>query len=164
MHVHLSLGSNLGDRMANLRAAVAALKEMDAIQVTAVSNCYETDPVGKVAQPSFLNLAVEIETDLEPLELLDTLQELERRLGREPSGRWGSRSIDLDIELWGARQVASERLTIPHQEFRRRAFVLAPLAEIAPGAVDPLSGKTVAELAQSPDAVGRVVQIGPLDH
>lgn len=156
MRVHLSLGSNLGDREANLRAAVAALAAMDGIAVVRASHCYETEPVGVREQPPFLNIALEVETAFEPLELLERIQELEHQLGRTSTFRWGPRSIDIDIVLWGARQVSTERLTIPHAEFRNRAFVLAPLTEIAPDAVDPVTGMTVAELAAQPGAHGRV--------
>lgn len=159
--VYLSLGSNLGDSMSSLGAAVRLLRGLDRVAVRAVSSVYKTEAVGKVDQPSFLNMAVEIETDLEPLELLEAVKETERQLGRLPGERWGPRPIDIDLVLWGDRIVESERLTIPHRAFRERAFVLVPLNEIASDAVDPVTGMTVAALAARPEAAGRVDIVEP---
>ncbi len=156
MRVWLSLGSNLGDRAGYLNAAVAALRDLESTRVRAVSHGYETEPVGKTGQPAFLNAAVEIETELAPLELLNAVQGIEARLGREPSERWGPRVIDIDLILCGQEVITTDRLVTPHPEFRKRNFVLAPLAEIAPEVMDPVSGKTVAELAVLPEAQGRV--------
>lgn len=164
MRVYLSLGSNEGCRRANLTAAIQALDAQDKVRVTARSRWYETEPVGKTDQPLFLNMAVEIETDLEPLELLHAIKAIEREGGRRPSDRWGPRPIDIDIVLWGDHVMDCEELTLPHKEFRRRAFVLVPLAEIAPETVDPVSGLTVAELAAQPEAQGTVVCYAELDH
>jgi 2-amino-4-hydroxy-6-hydroxymethyldihydropteridine diphosphokinase len=164
MRVQLSLGSNIGDRVGKLRAALEALDALEGVCVTRVSHSYETEPVGNTDQPAFLNLAAEIETALEPLELLNAVKEIERRLARTPSSRWGPRTIDIDVILWGNRVMDTERLTLPHKEFRKRAFVLAPLAEIASDAVDPVTGCTVRELASRPEAVGRVTRLDALDH
>jgi len=157
--VFLSLGSNVGDRARNLRAALEALDGSEGIRLRRVSGCYETEPIGVKDQPAFLNVAAEIETVLQPLELLNAVKDVERGLGRIPSVRWGPRLIDIDIVLWGSRVIDTDRLSVPHPRFRSRAFVLAPLAEIAPDAVDPVTGLTVAELAASPDATGRVEQV-----
>jgi 2-amino-4-hydroxy-6-hydroxymethyldihydropteridine diphosphokinase len=151
------LGSNLGDRGANLVEAVTALAQCRGIDVNATSAVYETEPVGETDQPPFYNMAVEIETDLAPLELLNAVKSIETQLGRQPTYRWGPRVIDIDLILWGQRQWESEALTLPHREFRSRAFVLQPLAEIASDAVDPVTGMTVAELAQL--AGGRVSKV-----
>lgn len=161
MRVLLSLGGNVGDRLARLREAVAMLARHEGVRLVAVSSCYETEPMGVVDQPAFLNLAVEIETALAPLELLNTVKDIEREIGREPAMRWGPRMIDIDIILWGERVVESETLSIPHPAFRQRAFVLTPLAEIAADAVDPVTGKTVAALAASPEAAGVVALYAP---
>jgi 2-amino-4-hydroxy-6-hydroxymethyldihydropteridine diphosphokinase len=158
----MSLGSNMGDRVCHLRAALDGLRHLPGTEVLAVSNAYETEPLGEVQQPAFLNVAAEIETDLGPLELLNAAQTLEKRLGRTPSYSWGPRCIDIDIILWGPQTMATDRLTLPHAAFRTRAFVLTPLAEIAPDAVDPVSGKSVAELAAAPDAQGRLVKLGTI--
>ncbi len=158
MRILLSLGSNQGDRAGNLRAAVRALNERDGVRVAAVSRGYATAPMGVVDQPDFLNAAVVVETELTPLELLDAVKEIETRLGRGATYRWGPRVIDIDIVLAEDTVITSDMLTLPHPEFRSRAFVLKPLAEIAPDDIDPLTGKTVAELARAPEAVGRVVK------
>jgi 2-amino-4-hydroxy-6-hydroxymethyldihydropteridine diphosphokinase len=158
----MSLGSNMGDRVCNLRAALDGLRQLPGTEVLAVSNAYETEPLGEVQQSAFLNVAAEIETDFGPLELLNAAQTLEKRLGRTPSYPWGPRSIDIDIILWGPRTMATDRLTLPHAAFRTRAFVLTPLAEIAPDTIDPVTGKTVAELAAAPEAQGRIVKLGTI--
>ncbi len=157
--VYLSLGSNVGDRARNLRDAIEALAATDGIRVARVSAGYETEPVGDTDQPGFINLAAEIETACEPLELLNVVKTVETRLGRRASRRWGPREIDIDLVLWGSRVIETERLTLPHREFRNRAFVLVPLAEIAPEAVDPVTGLTVKALASRPEAQGSVAKL-----
>ena len=130
MRGYLGLGSNEGDRLANLRAARDALGEM----VVASSSVYETEPQGEVLdQADFLNAVVAVETDLEPGELLDACKAVERRLGRDPgSERHGPRPIDVDVLLLGNIEVSTERLTLPHPEVTARRFVLEPLLEIDP--------------------------------
>lgn len=154
----------MGDRNANLRAALRALAGLDGVTVRKVSHCYETEPMGCTDQPAFLNLAVEIGTVLEPLELLSAVKQIEGDLGRTPAHRWGPREIDIDIVLWGTKVLESDRMTLPHREFRTRAFVLKPLAEIAGDAVDPVTGATIAELAGRPEAEGAVTKLGQLDY
>jgi 2-amino-4-hydroxy-6-hydroxymethyldihydropteridine diphosphokinase len=145
--VYLGLGSNLGDRRRNLEAALDALRAHPQIAVTAVSSFLETDPVGgPPGQGKFLNAAAGIETDLAPEALLAELKRVERALGRRPGPRWGPRQIDLDILLYGEEILESERLVIPHPRLCERRFVLAPLAEIAPTARDPVTGLSIREL------------------
>jgi 2-amino-4-hydroxy-6-hydroxymethyldihydropteridine diphosphokinase len=127
----LGLGSNVGDRRAELQAAVDALAEAG-IRPLASSSTYDTDPVGEVLeQPSFLNACVRVETELEPLELLDAVKRLERKLGRGAGGeRHGPRAIDIDVLLLGDLELADERMTLPHEQLLNRRFVLIPALEL----------------------------------
>ena len=127
----LGLGSNVGDRRAELQAAVDALAEA-AIKPLASSSTYDTDPVGEVLeQPSFLNACVRMETELEPLQLLDAVKRLERELGRGAGGeRHGPRAIDIDVLLLGELELADERMTLPHEQLLNRRFVLIPALEL----------------------------------
>ena len=145
--VYIGLGANLGERRETIDAALARLDEHPAIRVGAVSALIDTEPVGGPAgQPNYLNGAAAIETDLEPAALLAELKRIEHDLGRREGPRWGPREIDLDILLCGDLVLDSPDLTIPHPRLRERRFVLAPLAEIAPDATDPVTGLTVREL------------------
>ncbi len=130
---YLGLGSNLGDRRAHLQAAAAALP-VHGVAVTAASSLYDTEPVGLVVdQPEFLNACLRIETDLEPLALLDAAKAVERDVGRVSGGpRHGPRVIDVDVLLLGGRTFDSERLRLPHPEVSSRRFVLVPLLELDP--------------------------------
>ncbi|HZC75814.1 MAG TPA: 2-amino-4-hydroxy-6-hydroxymethyldihydropteridine diphosphokinase [Gaiellaceae bacterium] len=133
MRGYLGLGSNVGDRVANLKSAVEALRERG-VEVLAMSSVYETEPQGEILeQPDFLNSAIAIETDLEPEELLDVCKEVERELGREQNRpRHSPRPIDVDLLLLGGLECSSERLTLPHAEVTSRRFVLEPLLELDP--------------------------------
>lgn len=140
----LALGSNLGDRVLHLRRGLEALARV--VRIEAVSSVYESRPVGYRAQPDFLNLVIVGETGLAPEELLARMQEVERAAGRERSFRNGPRTLDIDLIFFGGRLVEGERLRVPHPRWSERAFVLAPLQEIAPSWTDPVSGCTVAAL------------------
>ena len=146
--VYLGLGSNLGDRLAALTDALALLDAAPGLTLTAVSSVYETAPWGVVEQPAFLNLAVGLAATLAPEELLAVCQRVETEVGRTPTYRWGPRVIDIDILLYGDAVVRRDKpdLQIPHPRLRERAFVLAPLAEIAAGVKAPPDGATVGEL------------------
>ncbi|HEY4380931.1 MAG TPA: 2-amino-4-hydroxy-6-hydroxymethyldihydropteridine diphosphokinase [Acidobacteriaceae bacterium] len=146
----IALGSNLaskwGDRGENLREAVRRVESLGTVR--AVSSFVDTVPVGYADQPNFLNAAMLLETDLEPLELMRGLLAVERAMGRNRVNTVakGPRVIDLDLLLMGDAILSSEELTLPHPAMAERRFVLEPLAEIAPEWVDPISGRSVAEL------------------
>lgn len=149
----IALGSNLGsaagDRAANLQFGIEKLKTLGT--VSAVSSFYDTTPVGYLDQPRFLNAAALLETELEPIGLLESLLVIERTMGRDRSKTVakGPRVLDLDLILFGDLVMQTPVLTLPHPAMRERRFVLEPLAEIAPGMVDPVSGRTMTELLQA---------------
>jgi 2-amino-4-hydroxy-6-hydroxymethyldihydropteridine diphosphokinase len=143
----VGLGSNLGDRKAALENAVASLAETPGVVVRKVSSLYDTEPVGgPPGQGRYLNAAAMLETSLDPFELLHVLQSIEADLGRVRLVRWGERTLDLDLLLFDDRIIESPVLSLPHPRFALRRFVLEPLAEVAPEAVDPVSHRTIAEL------------------
>lgn len=150
---YIALGSNLGNRQANLRMALRAMTRMARVQ--AVSSLYESEPEGAADQPAYYNAACRVETGLEPLPLLRFLKGLEHEIGRRPTPDHGApRPIDLDILLYGDRIVESDDLVIPHPRMAARPFVMAPLAEIAPDVTVPGPGETVAALAKKAGDAG----------
>ncbi len=140
--VFLGLGSNIGNRIDYLEKAIRAIKDNPDITVLNVSSIYETEPFGDVEQDSFLNMVIKIETSLKPDHLLKTIRAIEKRLDRIRTSRWGPRTIDIDILLYGNAVLNSKTLTIPHIGIQERAFVLVPLLEIAPDVELP-NGKHV---------------------
>lgn len=150
--IYLALGANLGDRFANLKAAIAALPP--AVRVLAQSPVYETPPWGLTDQPAFLNMVLKGETALAPVELLKRLKLLETGLGRLPAVRWGPRRIDMDILFYDKLILDTPELTIPHPHLHERAFVLVPLADLAPDLVHPLLGATIKQLRSAVDTTG----------
>lgn len=148
----ISLGSNLGDRKSLLEHAVASLAETFGVVVLAVSSAHETAPIGgPEGQGPFLNAAAALETTLDPFALHRVLLDLERQAGRDRRVRWGARTLDLDLILFDDRIIDTTDLTVPHPRMAVRRFVLAPLAEVAPDAVDPLTGRKVADLLDNLD-------------
>jgi len=149
----IALGSNLGDPPAQLRHAIDAVRALDGVSVTAVSSFYRTDPVGPPGQPDFCNAVAGIETRLAPEALLARLQAIERTAGRERSERWGPRTLDLDLLFYDDAVIDAPDLQVPHPRLAERAFVLVPLAEVAPGADVPGHGR-VADLRAAVDEAG----------
>jgi 2-amino-4-hydroxy-6-hydroxymethyldihydropteridine diphosphokinase len=149
----IALGSNLGDSLATLEAALLALDEHADIALVSRSSWYKTAPIGP-PQPDYLNGCALLRTTLEPLPLLEQLLAIELRFGRQRGERWGPRSLDLDMLLYANQRVDTDRLQIPHPRMRERAFVLVPLAEIAPEWIEPVSGLTIEALCGAQDATG----------
>jgi len=155
---YIGLGTNLGKRLGNIRSALAALEQVPGIAITKVSSVYETEPVGKVDQPKFLNSVVEIETRLTAAELLMTLQRIEKHMGRQRQEKWEPRIIDLDILYYDQMVLESNELSIPHSEAVKRAFVMIPLLEISPDFIDPATKKKISEHLASLDDKGQGVR------
>jgi 2-amino-4-hydroxy-6-hydroxymethyldihydropteridine diphosphokinase len=150
--VYLGLGSNLGDRLANLHFGLHCLETPCLIE--AVSSLYETEPMGP-PQPPFYNAVCEVETLLEPLQLLSFLKAVESEAGRKDGGkRWGPRTLDIDILLYDDQIIQTEELTVPHPRLQERAFVLAPLCGIAPDLRHPENDKTMQELLATVETTG----------
>ena len=150
--IFLALGTNLGIRLDNLQAAITAFAPQ--IVVRSRSSVYETEPWGYTDQPAFLNMVISAETDLSPQELLEKLKELEASLGRTPSFRNGPRLIDLDILFFDDLVLDIPGLLIPHPRLQERAFVVVPLAEIAPDLLHPVLGRTISQILQDLDTAG----------
>jgi len=150
MHtIYLGLGTNLGDRLRNLQKAIGSLSRV--MSVTAVSPIYQSDPWGVTDQPPFLNMCLSATTPLNPKTLLHFLKNLETELGRQKTIKWGPRLIDIDILLYDDKIIDTNHLTIPHPHMTERAFVLVPLADIAPDLIHPIHNKTIAELKTAVD-------------
>jgi 2-amino-4-hydroxy-6-hydroxymethyldihydropteridine diphosphokinase len=159
--VYIALGSNEGDRSLALRTAIRRLQECAPVE--RLSEVYETEPAYVVDQPRYLNMVVEATTRLEPHALLACVKGIERDLGRTGGIRWGQRPIDLDIILYGDRQVDTPDLQIPHIRFAERQFVLCPLADLVPDLIPPGQTATVQELADNAPSIGEILaRLGPL--
>jgi 2-amino-4-hydroxy-6-hydroxymethyldihydropteridine diphosphokinase len=148
--IYISLGSNLGDRLANLRNAMTNISPK--VKTVAQSSVYETEPWGYSDQPSFLNQIIKANTDLAPFDLLAFFKEIEVSMGRQETFRFGPRLIDLDILFYDDLVLNTPKLTIPHPRIIERAFVLIPLVEIAPDLYHPVIGKTIQQLTTGVDS------------
>ena len=145
---YISIGSNLGDREENCKQALRLL-QANGILIKKQSRMYETEPWGIKDQPKFINMAVEVETDKKPEELLRVLEEIEKEIGRTETVKWGPRVIDLDILFYDDLILKTPDLEIPHPLLHERGFVLKPLSEIAPDKKHPVTGKTVKEMIEN---------------
>jgi 2-amino-4-hydroxy-6-hydroxymethyldihydropteridine diphosphokinase len=151
VRAYVGLGSNLGDRAAYLLLGLSALSRLPETRLLRLSPVYETDPVGP-PQPPYLNMVAELETELSPKGLLAEMLRIEKALGRERRERWGPRTLDLDLLLYGDLVLEEEGLSVPHPRLHERAFVLVPLLDLLPEGRHPLLGQSFAELLASLDA------------
>jgi len=152
--VYIGLGSNLGDRVVNLREAGQRLSAV--VKIEKASQLYVAAPMGYVRDDAFVNAVIRGTTTLKPLELLQIMQAIEAAMGRRPGVQYGPRPIDLDLLFYEAVQMETRKLTIPHPRIAERAFVLKPLAEIAPGLMHPVLYYTISQLLQDADDVDQV--------
>ncbi|MGH2659104.1 MAG: 2-amino-4-hydroxy-6-hydroxymethyldihydropteridine diphosphokinase [Actinomycetota bacterium] len=157
---YLGLGSNLGDRLANLQRAVELLAAQPGLKVVRSSRVYETDPVGGPPQPDYLNAVVEVETSVSPRELLNVCMEVERGFGRVRDERWGPRTIDIDVLTYDEEEVDDPDLTVPHPRMHQRGFVLVPLIELGADPVLP-GGRRLSTIRLGPGAVLGVRPFAP---
>ncbi|OGF17670.1 MAG: 2-amino-4-hydroxy-6-hydroxymethyldihydropteridine diphosphokinase [Candidatus Eisenbacteria bacterium RBG_16_71_46] len=149
MKAFIGLGSNLGDREAMIRMALDDLARLPSTRLVRASSLYDTEAVGDAEQPNFLNAVAQIDTELTARQLLWNLQLVEKRLGRVRAQRWGPRTIDLDLLIYGNLVVEEPDLRVPHPELARRSFVLVPLVELDPLLTHPVTGETLVSLLSS---------------
>ncbi len=155
---YIGIGSNVGERIDNCAQAVRQISNF--ANIVSVSSLYETEPVDKEDQPDFINCAVKIETALYPLDLLESIQSVEDRMGRRREERWGPRVIDLDIIFYDNLVIETEKLTIPHPRAHLRRFVLLPISEIDPELLHPVLGVSVSQLLNWLNDEKQAVKVG----
>ena len=149
---YIAIGSNLGDRSAHIALARSQLARLPRTRLITFSRTYETDPLGPPGQGKYLNAAAVLETELQPVELLDGLRDIERQAGRQRREKWAARTLDLDLLLYDEQIIDTPDLKVPHPHMHERRFVLEPLAEIAPGAVHPQLNRTVRRLLEEQES------------
>ena len=154
----IGMGANLGDRAGHLSGAAASLGEQRGVRIVRGSRVYETAPVGVTDQPEFLNAVLQVETDLTPRALMDLLLQVERQFGRVRREKWGPRSLDLDLLLYGNRVICDTGLEVPHPHLHERDFVLVPLCDLCPDGRHPVLKETFRTLKQSLGTCGRIRQ------
>lgn len=159
---YIAIGGNLGDRWAYLQAGIKEVAALPGTRLAAISRTYETQAVGPVAQPDFLNAVIAIETALAPAPLLAALLAIEKKHQRQRRIHWGPRTLDLDLLLYGERTVNSADLTLPHPRMHERRFVLLPLCEIAPRLSHPITGRPFAAYLVALAADGDARAVAPL--
>jgi len=147
--VYIGIGSNQGDKHKNCTVAIEAMCTSESIRLLEQSSFYLTEPWGFKKQDDFINLVIKIDTSLAPLELFSFLQEVEKKLGKKENGKWGPRTIDLDILFYNKQTLESPQLTIPHPLLHQRGFVLIPLQEIDPHLAHPVFNRTISQLLDS---------------
>ncbi|MDN3717142.1 2-amino-4-hydroxy-6-hydroxymethyldihydropteridine diphosphokinase [Vibrio breoganii] len=154
INAYIAVGSNLGDPVAQAKQAIESLRDLPRSRVIQASSLYSSTPMGPQNQPDYINAVVKIETELQPLELLDNTQKIENEQGRvRKEERWGPRTLDLDIILYGDETIDQPRLVVPHYGMREREFVLYPLLEIEPNLILP-DGSALSQLIESVDRNG----------
>jgi 2-amino-4-hydroxy-6-hydroxymethyldihydropteridine diphosphokinase len=158
------LGSNVGDRLGFLQAAISELERIGGITLSRTSSVYETEPVGKKDQRDFLNMALELECELDVTALHSKCKKIERQLGRSRTERWGPREIDIDLLYYGDAIISRNGLTVPHPEIINRRFVLIPLAELAGTFIDPVRQRSIAGLLESCPDTSRVTKTAFSTH
>jgi 2-amino-4-hydroxy-6-hydroxymethyldihydropteridine diphosphokinase len=146
---YIGIGSNLGDKADQCEKAISEILKADRTILLAKSSLFKTKPMGYTSQNWFINGVIKIETELEPLDLLRLLKEIESRLGRKETFRWGPRAIDLDILFFDEEEIYTEGLRIPHPLLHERQFVLIPLAEIGRGFIHPVLKKSIGEILEN---------------
>jgi len=151
----IGLGGNLGDPPGTLTDAMHALASLPGISIVAASSLYRSAAIGPAGQPDYANAVISLDTHLSPWQLLDSLQTLEQDAGRVRDVRWGARTLDLDLLLYGDQCINDDRLTVPHREMHQRAFVLQPLLEVWPDAFD------IVTLLQQPEIAGQTLVLWP---
>jgi 2-amino-4-hydroxy-6-hydroxymethyldihydropteridine diphosphokinase len=145
---YIALGSNLNDKMANLNKAIESIEKNSKVKVLKRSSVYQTEPVDLKDQPFFLNMVLEVETQISPFDLLHILQDIEKKMGRKKGKRWGPRNIDLDLLLYEDQVINSAELTLPHAQMHLRKFVLIPLVEITENTLHPLIKRTIPKILE----------------